>query len=408
MATTFTEDGNGNVTGTIEIPDGLLTGVKEIEIIGDQGTVAKTLYADGTYLSPITRRGLRSQVPQGIAPVAQTFYVDKQLDVIGAEVYLDVKGDDGDLFLQIRNVDAGIPNQDILSETCIKYADLATGWVRGLFTATNLLPGVEYALVAYSPNNAHKLGTAALGGVDTNTGEAITRQSYQQGVLLTSSNGTAWSIHPNQDLAFKILGSKYTSTTKTVALGTVAGTNVTDFIILGEYERPTRDTQVEFIITSPAGDVFTVDKDTPTRLPTKQTGDFVLQAKLTGTSSVSPVLFRDTQLILGTLVESDKYVSEFITVEDPFDLTIKLEHKLETGATLQVQVETGSDDNWSTMSVQAGTSYTMNDGFQYVVYKISTQTGVDRSGTDKTRIRLNLDGVVTGRPFIRNLVGIIS
>ena len=47
-------------------------------------------------------------------------------------------------------------------------------------------------------------------------------------MLLSSSNGFTWTPHQTQDLTFRLLGCRFSQTSKTVSLGQYTVTNLSD------------------------------------------------------------------------------------------------------------------------------------------------------------------------------------
>lgn len=51
---------------------------------------------------------------------------------------------------------------------------------------------------------------AELGKYDAVNSRWVTSQSYQVGILLSSSNASTWTLHQNLDLTFRLLAAKFT------------------------------------------------------------------------------------------------------------------------------------------------------------------------------------------------------
>jgi hypothetical protein len=410
MPADITIDGSGNLTGTIDIDEGTLIGTKEIEIIGDQGTRAIGFITDGTDVSIDERRAVESTVGDSFAPQAQTFFLDKDQYVGAVDLKVINLGPSGDIIAQIRKTDAGIPTQEVLAETRIEFASLVEDWNRFAFAPVFLLGQTEYCIVIYTDSTEHTLGIGELGKIDT-SGDAVTKQSYQQGVRLSSSNGINWTAHQTQDLMFRIMACEFTQTSIEIDLGdTESLTDITDLAILAGYELPNRDTNIQFKITDPDSIEYVLDRDQVLTFSSAKTGIFNLKAILTGTSEFSPILFKDTQLLAGAVGTSEDYISKIISAPATFNVTVKVETKL-NGPSPNFQLFIVEDDGGggtqeTELTVEPNTQSTV-DGWEYRIYKGTSLTAFT-TGIRGYRIKIVETGDIGSRPYARNLVSVVS
>ena len=187
----------------------------------------------------------------------------------------------------------------------------------------------------------------------------------------------------------------------------MAGTDVTDVMVLAGYEIPTSDCSIEFQLELPDTTVLTLDKDQAVSLDSAQTGDFILSVVLTGIASASPVLFGYTQLVLGTLNESCEYHSIDIEVADEdFDYTVTFESDLGSGSDITVYAEDGAEDSYTELTIDSSKTKTLRDGWVRRVYKGTGLVAIDTGSILRTKIKLELEATVTGRPYIRALTGV--
>jgi hypothetical protein len=414
MTTELTVLPDGTVTGDIDIDIGTLLGVQQIEIIGDQGTRCVAYIGDGTnrVLTPNVRRSLSATYTSPIVPLAQTFFVDEDRYVGAIELKLITNGADEDIIVQIREVATGQPTSDIIAEARIAAASLVTGWNTFTIPPTFLKAEQEYAICVVTKSTTHALGVGELGKVDSISGDVVTKQSYKQGVLLTSSNGTIYTENQYQDLMFKLKGCIFTTGTKTVDLGNTASlTNISDLMVAGGYELPNSSSYIEFIITDPDSIEYIIDKEQVLTLASKKTGVFNLKAKLTTTDSkYSPILFPGTQLIHGESSASEIYVSKMIEAGNPCDFTLKIETKLTGTATMTAAViesnGIGGTEETS-LVLQPGTK-TTNDGWEYRIYKVSGLTPFTSGSVTGVKLKITFNGGVQSRIWGRKIVGIVS
>ena len=178
-------------------------------------------------------------------PLAQTFTVDGGEGVPGVfvtkvDIFLNKAprsaakgGTDAaiPIQLQIRNVDAGVPERDAISEQHTVYvtADAAYDVVSGIADKENLADvlaapvtfefeepvylrsGDEYAIVLLAETDNYEAFVAST--YDLVLGSTSKRVSKQpaKGSLFLSQNGSTWTPKQNQDMAYRIYTAKFKS-----------------------------------------------------------------------------------------------------------------------------------------------------------------------------------------------------
>lgn len=174
-------------------------------------------------------------------PLAQTFTVDADLGIPGVfvtkvDVFLrsapsGASGTvDTSIQLQIRNVVAGVPDRDAISEQHTKYvtADQVRTNISGVdmenYAEVMLAPttfefdepvflraGEEYAIVLMAETDAYTAFVAST--YDLVLGSTSKRVNKQpaKGSLFLSQNGSTWTPKQNQDLAYRIYTAKFKS-----------------------------------------------------------------------------------------------------------------------------------------------------------------------------------------------------
>lgn len=411
MVADLVHQGNGVYTGTLEIDEGTLLGVQKIEAEGDAGSQLLAFVGDDTDLSPDTRRAILARATQSMVPLAQTFFVEETRLVGAIGLKLVTKGAAvEDIIVQIRKTQGGEPTDDIIAEATIDHASLVEDWQDWVFPPALLLKDIEYAICVITQSTEHKFALAKLGGIDTLTGDSVTQQSFKRGILLSSSNGINYTEHQTEDLAFRVKACNFTSTTKTVDLGNVTGlTDISDLAILGGIEIPDRDCSVEFILTDPDAIEYNLDKDQVLILPNKKTGDFNLQARLTGTNKLSPVLFNNSQLIAGEVQNTGTYVSRMLATPASFDVTVKVEVRTQNSGSVGVSFResdgvAGAPTFQDTpLTLQPNTELT-SDGWEYRIYKASSLTAYNAGSINGGQALINLGATANGdRAFVRNI-----
>jgi hypothetical protein len=261
----------------------------------------------------------------------------------------------------------------------------------------------EYALVVLTDDANHAVSVAELGKYDPRTGW-VTAQPHQIGVLLSSSNGVTWTPHQTQDLTFRLLGARFTQTTRTVSLGQYTAANLSDLMALAGVERPGAGTDVQFLVTDAQGRIYTLAEGQGIALAEKLSGTLAVSAKLTGSEASSPILYPGTQLVFGTLESAGDYLTRAIPAAATFTVTVTFEALLPGTASVEVKAESGTLGSLQALTLDKGVQ--VGNGWVERTYKATSLVGV---GADRTtRVRLALAGSPQYRPFFRNLRVVVT
>lgn len=223
---TLITDGSGNASGTFTIPANIPTGAKLVEAVGSEGSRALAIFDAQNRELVRTVRRIRSRP---VDPVAQTFRLEQSRWVTAISVQFAAKGSNSNpVILEIRETDLGLPTAIALAEGSIAGSSITTsGWTKiSLTRPTWLQAGEEYAFVLLTDDQVHAVRIAELGQRDAD-GDFVTRQPFSVGTLLLSSNASTWTPKQEADLAFRIHGARFTSSTRTVDLGPCKVMNAT-------------------------------------------------------------------------------------------------------------------------------------------------------------------------------------
>lgn len=395
----------GLLTGTFQIPQAIPAGAKLVEFLGAGGSYGAATYVGRGQIVAETRRRILTTVVRRWDPLAQTFTLPERRVVGGLELWFTTKGGSAPVIVQIRETQVGIPTTTVLSEGRLLASDIKTD---GNPTRINIDPVAleanrEYAIVVLTDDANHAVSVAELGKYDPRTGW-VTAQPYQIGVLLSSSNGITWTPHQTQDLTFRLLGCRFTQTSKTVSLGQYTVTNLSDVMALAGVERPAAGTDVQFLATDALGRIYTLSEDQGLALAEKLSGNLAVSAKLTGTEAASPILYPGTQLVFGTLEAAGDYLSRAIPAAATFNVSVTFDALLPGTASVSVEAESGTPGSFQALSLSSGVE--VGNGWVERTYKASSLVGV---GTDRTtRVKLALAGTPQHRPFVRNLRVIVT
>jgi hypothetical protein len=323
------------------------------------------------------------------------------------------------LTLTLSNaITANITNAEGQFVTIGQGTPLANQYTRATFPLPICLEANrEYAIVLLSDDPDHAVGIATLGQYvlpgNGNLGW-VTSQAYTVGTLMVSSNAATWSPLPKSDLAFRLMGCRFTSTSQLVDFGDVPAQGVTDLLPMGNVERPSDGTDVQFVITeksinldhaSPEGQPITLD--------TPITDTLRFKALLTGTPTMSPILYQNSQLFTGVQDSSANYITNAIDADLSFGCTIIMEVLRPGSATVVPQIQNqltnqdGTDSivnnvyqtEWKSLDLIQRTD--SGDGWFEETYHVSGLRGV---GLDRTTCcQILLGGSAKDRPQVANL-----
>lgn len=225
----LTANAAGQITGSITIPANVPVGTKRVTFTGGQGSFgAARFIGTGTILTR-TQRELTTIETRYFDPLAQTFRLDQGRYVTGVEFKFTAIGNTANrVFLEIRETELGLPNDTTIAEGVLLGTAITTnGWTKiNLKRPVFLSEGVEYAMVLLTDDALHAVGLAELGRLDATSGAFVTSQPYTIGTLLKSSNASTWTPVQEADLTFRMYGARFTSTSRTVNLGTIRGATV--------------------------------------------------------------------------------------------------------------------------------------------------------------------------------------
>ena len=232
---TLTANQNGQISGKFRIPANVPAGAKRVTFTGNQGSFGEARFiGEGEIITRnmrmvnILTRTLQQARP--IDPLAQTFRLEQGRHITGVDVAFRVRGSTANnVVVQIRETTVGLPNDNVVTEGIITGPNIATtGWTKATFTRPVFLDaGVEYAIVLLTDDADHAVAVAQAGKFDSANQQWVTSQPYTVGVLLKSSNASTWTPVQDTDLAFRLYGARFTSTTRTVNLGSIFQTAVT-------------------------------------------------------------------------------------------------------------------------------------------------------------------------------------
>lgn len=405
---------SGVATGSFVIPTGIPAGTKQVIATGASGRQAMaTFVGQGRVETTIMRQvttiteappppapppmSLNRFLRQIIDPLAQTFTLVAPRFIAGVDIRVCAVGNQfKPIRVEIHGVENGIPTQEILAQRTLSMVGVTAGqWLQARFPLPVWLANDrEYCVMVKTDDADHALSIARLGDFDATAQRYVSGQPYSVGVLLSSSNAQTWTPHQNEDLTFRLIAAKFAPVTRTVSLGTVAVTDMSDAIIKAGVECPTGDASVVFEVVRASGDVIRLLPDQPWQLDAYVTETMTLRAVLSGTEQVSPILYPFGQFIAGRIEGTGVYITRAFDMGSSIRMSAFVKSRLPAGSTLAVAID-AADDNWTAVTQHA--AVTLDEGWVEREYRRAPYTAT------VGRLRLTLTGGPAARPVLTDM-----
>ena len=387
-------DASGNFTGTFTIPKGVPTGTKLVELIGSVESLGYAYFVGTHEIKTTIKYYVRYN---DLDPLAQTFTLSKSRLISGVDFWLAVKGS-SDIRVEIRSTSLGLPTSEVLSSAIISKSNLtAKAWNRAEFSCPIFLSAnTEYAITFLTDTSDHTVGFAEIGDWDTSKGW-VRSQAYAEGVLLSSSNASTWTAHQNADLAFRLLGAKFSSSKKTLQLGEFNLDGVTDIMPIAEVETTDTDTYITFILKQNGSEIARMQAWQAISFESALNGDYTLEAEILGNTNYSPVLGRCPQLLTGKLQNSGNYISRAFTCGQNKQIMISTSEYAPHGSNIDVYIQTGVDE-WAKAEVSENTE--LGAGWVQRKRFIPCDLGT-------TRLKIELSGTAAARPLVQAISAVV-
>ena len=346
-------------------------------------------------------------------PLAQTFKLNRDRMVSGVRLWIsDIGNTSNAVWVELVETSVGIPTREILRRSVVDGTSLTTTTPMDFTWEPVLLrANVEYAFVVKTDDSEHSVRVAELGKFDEMFGW-VTRQAYQVGVLLSSSNARTWTPHQTEDMKFVVLGARYSQNDRTVPIGNVdLPIGTTELLVEADVDRPSllprgdRSTDVKFRFVS-GGVTHEVEENRAIRLDSAISGVWALSARLSGPSNrlSSPSVDQDISVISGVLQTEGVYVTKEFNADSGDKITVVLEQDIPGTSTLKVEYQNGVNSSnvpvWVVVDQNPDVDdVILDNGF---IEREYLSVALTRT---KSRIRITLTGTAKDRPGVRNLRG---
>lgn len=395
----------GVLTTTFQTPEGALSGVKPVVVLGTTSQVTGRTAFTAT---PVVVRVI-DDVTDTIwyDPLAQTFASPDSREYFISSIDLQfgaLPAGGQEIEVAIVEVQLGIPNRERrLAQVRVPASALNTTpgvWTTfTLPTPVRVLANVEYAFIVLTASTSAAIRVAELGQYDASAGRWIARPAYEIGVLLESANQSSWSPLPKEDATFRIKRATF-SLTSTVNFTSVnAATAITDVMLLaGTQVLP--NTSVQFSLAAPATNAtYNLTPYNPLIL-TSYTGALNLSAKLASAAdNISPSIDGNVFLALGVVQLPATYVTRAIPIPaSTTGLQLYLDVYEPSAASITVYYRNQADTAWVEMPRVSANAVSKGNGVVEMPFAATV------SGLTSTRLKISMTTTdAAQRPAAANL-----
>lgn len=330
-------------------------------------------------------------------PQAQTFTPPDVRQLVGVDFKICTIGDDSNNILVHQvTVENGTPTTDIVAEAFVPMAGVVLGWKSARYNLPTLtLIDKEHAFVIKTDDGDHAVSVANLGDFDADNQAYVSAHPYPIGVRLSSVNARTWTPHQKSALTFRVIAAKFTSLTKTVALGSHDLVNCSDLQIRATVELPDSNCSVIFEIERTNGEIYQLLPEQVLQLDEFLTETVELRAILTGTKKLSPVLFAPVMLVAGELGTSGTYITRAFDAGTAVRLTAYFKAFLPAGSSVDIDYDL-ADDNWVALP------HVSTEALGFSSWT-EPKHEVDPVTASLVRLRITLNGLPSARPRLGDL-----
>lgn len=404
-------DGTGRITGTFSIPADVPAGSKAVIAKGQGGSEAASVFVGQgqiditvmrrTITTTVSQRVIRQQQNEALQgnesddPLAQTFILPEGRHLAGVDIKICNIGDPNNaIVLEIVTVENGIPTRDVVAQAFYDmHAAVIGDWTAIRFAYPIWLSGgVEYAFVIKTDDGDHSIHTAKLGDFDADNQRPVASQPYSVGTMLSSANARTWTPHQDEDITFRLIEAHFEPVMKTVDLGTFNAVDMSDLLIMAEVELPTAAASLHFEVELSDGSVTLLRPGQAWERQDYYNGLVEVRAVLSGSATVSPVLFPVILAVAGKVAATGTYVSRAFEMGTAVDLIGWLKTFIPTGSSITLEVDDGAN-NWTAMP-QTAQSPLQDPGW---IERRYAKAGHNANPTG--RVRLTLAGTPAARPM---------
>ena len=345
------------------------------------------------------------QIParRSVDPLAQTFSLPEDRFITSVGLFFGSKDPAQNVTVQIRNVVNGYPGPIVLATKTltpneVQVSTNGTMETKVTFPDPVFIPAnVEHAIVILTQSSQYRLFAARMAQKDVVTGQIVSRQPYNVGVMFSSSNGSAWTAHQDIDLKFRLYAAKFANEA-VLSFGQVSLSEVTHLLIATNQLVP-RGAEVLWQWSPDGQSWYALNTDGVTGMGAPSDTVYV-RAVLRGGAGVSPVIQPAACTLVGMKYKSTgTYISRLINSQQPFNaITVFVDLHTPSGTSQMVEYSLDGT-NWTPFGSPVAQQQVDQD---FVQYKYQVNLG---QATSQVRIRIRQSGTVPGvTPRARRLM----
>ncbi|WEK04566.1 MAG: DUF4815 domain-containing protein [Candidatus Devosia phytovorans] len=352
-------DANGEIGGEFTIPANITAGSKRVFAEGSVTKTAEAIFTgQGTLQVDVMRRVTTIETwsrrqesnrdgpgMNGSDPQAQIFVPPETRQLLGVDFHLCGIGNRANhILVHQTTVETGFPTTELVAEGLVPMAGAVEGWKSARYGLPVTTPNDRaHAFVVKTDDGAHAISTAALGAFDAETQQAVTAHPYAIGPRLSSVNALTWTAHQKEALSFRLVAARYPVTTKRVPLGTFNLVETSDLQIRAVSDLPSPACGVMFEVRRANGTVYKAQAYQNLTFGEYLTEIVEISAVLTGTATLSPILYAPVEILAGRIEQDAFYVTRAFAITDAIRMLASLKLALPSGSamTMRAQVDDG-------------------------------------------------------------------
>lgn len=394
----------GTMTGTFIVPARVSSGTKRCNAQGALGSKASARFTGEGRLITTSRRNVTTVLrPQPIVsetgrdPAANSFVVTGSGRYITfIDLKFCVKGDaTKSTFIEIVTSDNGYPTKNVIAQCVVDMSTVVlNAWHRCTFPAPIWVPSdIMHHFVIKTNDTTHSISAAAKGQIDIATGRTIAAHPYPSGNRFSGVNAETWIAHADV-LAFRIGAALFSPTTKIYDFGQINVVDMSDVLVAAAVEIQTQNSSLVFELQRTNGTIYRVAPGQPLAFSEYITDTLTVRGIFTGSSTDSPVLIPELQIITGKIRAEATYISRAFSRGTAAKLGVLTQAKLPAGSALLVDYDQ-TDDNW--LALTLFDTVAMDTGFNQLRHQRTPIVGTN------IRVRLRLTGSPAARPALEGI-----
>ena len=337
-------------------------------------------------------------------PLAQSFQFRENRVVTSFDVFFASKDTSRNVGVQVRGITpGGQPDKTVHAQTRLTPSQInvtSDASVPTKITFDDPLmvdAGKEYALVLLTDSDQYTVHVATRGQVDIKTGNRVTANPYLTGVLYSSSNASAWTIHQDSDLTFNVYTANFNDTAQ-LEFDAMEGISADAIVLMATYLTPGNTGavwDVKMVMNNEAQDASLDSKPWVPLANYEEISlnqlarEVKLRATFRANRFMSPIMSLNDLLLTSFLSSlTGSYVGRTVDTSDAPWNTLRISYLAHEPSSSRIvpRFSTDGGDTWREFSVEPTTDQHSNEFVRYVYEEKVTE---DTNGLDSFKVRLD-------------------